>query len=193
MEISERDKRALKLGGLGLGIIAAYFLVVEPLISSYDGLVADHKVLAAKVKRVIYENRKTKYLIERIAECEEKSGELLPPKPYSEQITTVGDKITTAAQKTGVEMKNSTRTAAKPWPDDPTLEMALIHVDAQAGWENVFKFIGELYRIPGVLSVEQMNLSSGPKKGGKITLTLTVSVLVQASPEGKQGRQQWAG
>ena len=86
-------------------------------------------------------------------------------------------------------MKNSNWTGAKAWPENPSLEIASINIDAEAGWENVFKFVAALYRIPGVLSVERMDLPGKSKKGGKLTLRLTVSVLIKAAP---RDEDRWA-
>ena len=200
MEISRRDRRALLLGGVGLGLIAMYFLAIEPLASAYAKLVADHDRLAAKVARRIHDNRKAEYYAGRLKEYEQTAGELSGPKPYDEQITAVGEQIIAAAQKSGVQLRGATPTAAVPWGNDPTLEMALFHIDGEVrwenlmtagrGWENVFKFIANLYRIPGVLSVERLDLSgerkkgspNDPSQGGKIALRLAVSVLVEATP-----------
>jgi hypothetical protein len=207
MALNERDRRAVTLGAVALAIIAAYFLVIEPLANAYDGLVAEHDRLAARVARAIQDNRKAEYYTKRIADYEQSSGELTPPPPYDEQITTVGGQIIAAAQKSGVQLKGFTPTAATIWAEDPALALASFHVDvevqwpqpkrAAASWENVFKLIANLYRIPGVLSVERLDLSSpaskggaggpggrrGPGKGGKIVVRLTISVLVKASAE----------
>ncbi len=196
MALSERDRKALVSGGVALGAIGLYVLLIEPLARAYADLVADHERLASKVARSVHVNRKAAYFAEQLAEYEQIAGELSPPKPYDEQITTIGEQIIAAAQKSGVQLRGSTPTAPVPWAEDPTLEMALFRIDAQAGWENVFKFIASVCRIPGVLSVEQLDLSGGPKKGGskgpkargparpggngKITMRLTVSVLAAA-------------
>jgi type II secretory pathway component PulM len=204
MALSARDRRAAILGSVGLGLIGLYLLAIEPLAKAYEDLVSDHERLAAKVARTIRDNRKAEYFAERLADYEQTAGELSPPRPYDEQITTVGEQITAAAQQSGIQLQGFTPTSAVPWGEDPALELALFHIDAQtswqqvtraaASWENVFKFIASLYRIPGVLSIERLDLSSvaskggpseggpdGPGKGGKITLRLTVSVLVKAA------------
>jgi hypothetical protein len=75
---------------------------------------------------------------------------------------------------------------------------------AEAGWENVFKFIAALYRIPGLLSVEQMDLTvaagapgggppgmppgmgGAPGQPGRLGTRLTASVLVAANPRSEE-------
>jgi hypothetical protein len=213
--LSTRDRRALILGGVGLGVIALYLLVIEPLADAYGELVGDHERLAARVARTIHDNRKAAYYAERLADYEQSAGELLPARPYDEQITAVGEQITAAAQQSGIQLQGFTPTSAVPWGQDPALALALFHIDAEtswpqlkraaSSWENVFKFVAALYRIPGVLSVERLDLSSetsrraggppgrggpgGPSQGGKITLRLAVSVLVEATP---QSEAMWA-
>lgn len=196
MALSEKDRRALVWGGLALGLIAAYFLAIEPLANAYDRLVTDHDRFAAQVARVMLANRKTEYFAERITEYEQTSGALSPPKPYDEQVTTVGERIVMAAQQSGIQLQGFAPAAATPWADDSAMEMALFHIDAETKWpnvmksdtkwENVFKFIAGLYRIPGVLSVERLDLSSVQQKkgsGGRLTVRLTLSVLAAASPK----------
>ena len=189
MAISQRDRRALVLGGGALAVIVVYLSIIDPLIGGYEALRSEHKVHAAKVARIMIDNGKAKYLGEEVGEWERKAGPLGPPRPYSQQITAIGERIVAAAQKSGVQLKNSSWTVARPWGDDPALETATVNLDAEAGWENAFKFIAEVYRIEGVLSVEQMDLAGDPKKGGNLTLRLAVSVFVQA---GAKGQGQWS-
>lgn len=180
MEISKRDCRALMiLCGIGLAV-AAYIVVVEPVMDWYDGLVSQHQVLTSKVYTIVTNNQKADYLTELVEQWEKKVGELSPPKNYSEQITAVSADIVAASQTSKIKLNNSSWTAPKAWPHDPRLEMTMLHLDGEGTWENIFKFLAEVYRVPGVLSVEQMNLSSRDKSGKKIALRLAVSVWVQA-------------
>jgi len=187
-KLSEKDRRALILGVITLGVIAVYFFGIEPLWTRYDELTSRHETHAAKIARIIVNERKAKYYAVQVAEREEKVGELLPPKLYSEQINSVSEKVVTAAQKSGIKLKGLSYPAPIAWPDDPALKQASILIDAEVDWENVFKFVAALYRLEGVLSVEQMELSSG-KKGGKLTAKMKVSVLVKA-PE--QSENPWS-
>jgi hypothetical protein len=57
-------------------------------------------------------------------------------------------------------------------------------LEADADFEPVFKFIDALYRIDGVLSVENLDLTGDPKKGGKVHVRLTISVLVKSRQTG---------
>ncbi len=177
MEITQRDRRALVYGGLGLGIIFLYLFVVEPLLDRYDKLVLEHKTLSAKLAHSMRDSKKVKYLSEYVKSEEERTGTISNLRPYSEQITAMSEKIMTAGQ-CGVRIKNSSWVAPRLWPEDPKLEMAQIQIDAEGDWEAVCRFLAALYKTDGVFSVEQMDLSG---KGGRITLKLTVSVLVQAT------------
>ena len=112
-----------------------------------------------------------------------------PTKRYSEQITTVGEQIVAAAQKNGVQLKGTTPSAVRAWPPDPTLQLAPVLIEADADFEPVFKFIDALYRIDGVLSVESLDLTGDPKKGGKLKMRLTISVLVKSQ---QTGGARWA-
>jgi len=188
MAITERDRRALILGGAAVGVIAVYFAGIEPLWEKYDRLVSKHQANATTMVRVLVNERKADYYAEQVSELEEKVGELSPPRPYSEQITAVSEKVVTAAQQSGIKLQGSSPTGPLAWPDDPELQQASIIIDAEADWEKVFKFVAALYRLEGILSVEQMELTGKPK-GGRLTLKLTVSVLVEA-PE--QSDHRWA-
>jgi len=180
MAMSERDRRALMLGGTALGVLAVYFLGIEPLWGWCDDLAGAHQTRAARVARILADERKADYYAQRVAEFEEEVGGLSPPARYSEQITASSEKVVTAAKESGIELQNATPAAAVAWPGEPGFQQASIIVDGQGGWENVFKFIAALYRLDGILSVEQMELTSDPKKGGKMTVKLKVSVLVKA-------------
>jgi type II secretion system (T2SS) protein M len=188
MEISQRDRRAIILGGIGLGVVVLYLLIIEPTMNYYDNLVDEHTVLAAKVARVMRDKQKQPYMKEHLKECEDRYGSQSEPQSYSQQITMVSERLMIAS-RCGVKLKNSHWAAAKPWADDPTLELAQIQLDTEGNWASVGKFLGELYRLDGVLGIEQMDMSGDPKKGGKITLRLTVSVLVKSD---QQNRNPWA-
>jgi len=187
MNISERDKRALTFGGVAVGAIAAYLIAISPLLNRYDAMVSEHDKAAAKIARILGEERKAAYQAQQIAEWERKASELTDPKPYSEQITAVSHKLVGAYQANGMQVKNSNWTQPTPWPDDRSLSLATIHIDAEADWENVFKFIAAVYRIEGVMSVERMELTGDPKKPGPLTVKLAVSVLVRS-----EGDNRWA-
>jgi type II secretory pathway component PulM len=184
MALSERDRRAVLMGGVGLGLVVLYLLVIEPLASGYAGMVAEHGRLAGQVARAVYSQKKNAYLARQVAEYEEKNGSLTAPKPFGEQISVVGEQIVAAAQARGVQLKGTTPAAGTAWQDDPTLEMAVVRIEAEAEWEKTFEFIAALYRVSGVLSVEQLEMTSDPKKGGKITLRLAVSVLASKTTTG---------
>ena len=179
MTLNERDRKALTMGVIGVAVIASYMLAVEPLAKGYTSLQDDHDMLTAKVSRAMQDARKVEHYTERLAEYEKTVGELSPPRPYDEQISAIGERIITAAQQGGVQLQGFTPTAGAVWAEDPTLQTVAFRIDAEADWGNVFKFISSLYRIPGILSVERLDLSSDPKKGGKIRIRLTISALAK--------------
>lgn len=184
MALSERDRRAVLMGGIGLGLVLLYLFVIDPLASGYAKLVAEHERLAARVARAVYSQKKNAYLAKQVAQYEENTGSLAAPKPYGEQVSAVGEQIVAAAQANGVQLKGTTPAAGIAWPDDATLEMAIVRIDGEAEWEKTFQFIAALYQVNGVLSVEQLEMTSDPKKGGKITLRLSISVLASKTANG---------
>jgi hypothetical protein len=180
MEMSRRDRRALILGAGALAVLGLYMYVVEPLWNRYDTLVARHEANASRVARILVNERKAAHYAKQVADLEEKTGPLSLPKPYSEQVTAISGKIVGAAQESGVQLKGSSPTSPVAWPEESSLRMATVVIEANAGWESVFKFVAALYRIEGVLSVEQVELTG---KGGDFALKLTVSFLAQASQQ----------
>ncbi len=190
MAISARDRRALIVGGAAIALIAVYVKIVEPAWTRYDRMVSDHATASLRLAQGVYDRQKQAHQREQVREWEEKSGPLGAPKPYAEGITAIGSQIVAAGQSGGVELQGTTPGAGTPWVDDPQLQQSIIQIEGKADWENVFKFIAALYRIEGVLSVEQMDLSvSDPKKPGKLNLRLNVSVLLQGE---KGGGVKWA-
>jgi hypothetical protein len=183
MALNERDRRAVLLGGAILGLIVLYLLVLEPVTSAYSRMVRQHEDLVSRVDRAAFLQKKNARVAEQIAQYEQKIGPLLPAKAYGEQMTAVCEQIVAAAGPAQTSIKGATPVAAIAWAEDPSLEMALVRIDAEADWEKTFEFIGGLYRIPGLLSVEQMELTGDPKKGGRISLRLNVSVLAKAAKQ----------
>lgn len=185
MEMTARDQRAIILGGAALGLLALYAGVIEPSAKAHDVMMRSHAAAAQQLAGKRREQQKQAYEVEQIKQWEAKAGTLAAPKPHSETITRVGSEIIGAAQSSGVELQSATPGQPTLWPEDASLEQCLVSIEAKADWENAFKFVAALYRIDGVLSVEQMELSSGDKKGGgKLTLRLSVSLLFQARPAG---------
>ncbi len=183
MALNERDRRAVLLGGAALGLIVVYLLVLEPAASAYSRMVSEHDDLVSRVDRAVYLQKKNAHVAGQVAEYEEKIGPLLPAKAYGEQMTAVCEQIVAAAGPAQASIKGATPVAAIAWAEDPSLAMAMVRIDAEADWEKIFEFVAGLYRIPGVLSVEQMELTGNPKKGGKISLRLNVSVLAKAAKQ----------
>ena len=192
MSMSQRDRRAIKLGVAGAAVLGLYFGVVEPLEGRYDRLVERHQTSAEKIARNIEEKQRLAAKEAEVKTWEEKAGTLVVEKTYSEQMTAVGSRIMTAAGENQVQIQGVIPTAATPWVDapgsagaGPKLEQASFNIDAQGPWENVFKFLAAVYRIEGVLSVEQLDLNSDAK-GGPLKVRLVVSVLMRASAEGRR-------
>ncbi len=182
MEINKRDKRAIWLGGTGVCVILAYFVALEPIIATYNQMIENHGRLSAKLARIYRDNKAEPVMKKYILESEEIVGPLSAPELYSRQITTVSNNIMTAGQ-CGVQIKNTNWITPRAWPDDPKLEMAMVQIDCEGMWENICKFIAALYRTEGVFSIEQMDMTGDKKRGGMITMKLTVSVLVRAEAE----------
>ncbi len=178
MVISERDRRAILLGVSALGLIAVYLLAIAPAVRGYRDLVDRHDRAESLVDRRIEKERKARVLAIRVKEWEAKAGEFEPARPYSEQISAVGERIVAAAQESGVNLQGTTPGTATPWPDDVRAAYTPVQIEAQAGWENVFKFVAALYRIPGVISVEQMDLNGEGKGSENLKVRLSISVLV---------------
>ena len=184
MALSERDRRALIVGGAALLVLALYFGVVEPVGGGYQHMVKDHDSTAARLARVLSDRQRRVYRLEQVRDWEAKTGPLGAPKPHDQAISTVGSAIVAAAQSNNIELQGATPGAATPWGPDPQLLQSIVQIDAKSEWENVFKFIAALYKIDGVLSVEQMDLSGDPKNPGKLSLKLGVSVLLQGDAAG---------
>lgn len=201
MALSTRDRRALVAGAVGLAVLGVHFLGIEPAARAYGRLSDEHDRLAAQLARTRQNQAKAAYYRQRIADCEKDAGELRAPRPAAEQITAVAAALMTAAQQSGVQLRTVTPAAPSPWGDDPALVVALLQIDAEVAWPkadlapqawgNIFKFVRQAYRIPGVLSVERCDLGSelppgppnNPNVGGKINVRLTLSVLTAAVRE----------
>ena len=184
MAISEKDRRALTLGGVALGVIILYFVVIEPLAVGYQSMVSNHATLSAKVDRLVRERHQAESLAAEIHDWEQKAGPLSSPRPYSEQVNRVGEQIIAAAKASGLQFQDAVPGTPVPWIANARLEQVMIQIDAEAEWEPIFRFIAAVYRIDGVLSVEQLDLTGDQKQGGKLKVRLGLSVLAEAAPAG---------
>ena len=87
MTLNEKDRRALILGGITLGVIAAYFLVIEPAVQGYDALANEHSALSVRTARIQSENDEAAHYTRELAAWEQQAEPLSPPKPYDEPVT----------------------------------------------------------------------------------------------------------
>jgi hypothetical protein len=198
MNVSERDRRAIGVGTFAVVGLGVYFLVIEPLAVRYSAMVRAHRNAAIDIKHNGLESQELSVREGQVKAWEEKAGTLVPERLYGEQMTAVGSNIIAAAGESQIQLQGaapatptpwvdtSARSMAAPGPGEPPLAQAVINIDAQGGWENAFKFMAALYRIDGVLSVEQLEITGDPKQGDKLKLRLAVSVLMKASAEGKR-------
>ncbi|HEX2922532.1 MAG TPA: hypothetical protein VHS28_00710, partial [Chloroflexota bacterium] len=69
MALSQRDRRAILVGGVGLCLVLLYLFVIEPAALAYADLVAEHERLAGKVARAIYTQKKNAYLAPICRSC----------------------------------------------------------------------------------------------------------------------------
>ncbi len=191
MKLSERDRRAVLLGAAGLGLLVAYLYGVEPGLDWYEHLRADHERASGQLAKQAYEAQERVFLAGQVARWEQGSGVIERPRPYSEEVTRLGARIVAAAQESGVELKGSSSTPPVPFMDDAALDMVTLLVDFNCQWEQFFKFVDAMYKTPGVLSVEQASINGDPKKGGKLDVKLTVSVLVKAGQRQGAGGATW--
>ena len=189
MTMSERDRRALILGGVGLGAVALYLLAIEPALLRYNQLVVDHRRNSAQTNKINLENKQAKYYADRITEWEEQVCELSEPKSLSVQVTKLREQIISAAKSSGAKLKGSTSVTETTWDADQRLRKILMRLEAEAGWEDAFKFVDALYKIENVISVEELDLKGDEKSGGRLTVTLTLSVLAKPDSE---AQKTWA-
>lgn len=191
MNLTPRDRRALAYGGGALLAIAIYFGVIENVAEWYGDIRTEHRRAAEKIHHAVNASRQLSEFESSIESWQHKAGVLVTTRPYSEQITAIGSRIVAVAGESGVQLQGATPTVPTPWTDGTgfasaggasadAMEHALINIDAQAEWENIFKFIAALYHVEGVLSVEQMDLS-GEAKAGPLKMRLSVSILMKAS------------
>ena len=124
MALSERDRRALIMGAAVLVLLAVYIKGIRPLSAWHDGLVTVHAADAHSVDRILADQDKAARWKKQIEKREPEVGELMPPAVYSEQITRLTEQILAAAGKSGVELKESTPSAATSWPEDPALQQS---------------------------------------------------------------------
>src|SRR4029078_94748 len=139
-----------------------------------------HDLAASNLAHRLAQRQKRVYQSQQVIAWEQKWNKLSSPKPYNEGVTTGGSEIVAASQSSGAQLQGATPGAPSPWPDDPQLQQSIFQIEAKANWENVFKFIAALYRIDGVVSVENLDLTGGDAKSqGMMNLRLSVSVLLQ--------------
>ena len=136
-----------------MAALGAYFLAVEPLASRYSALVERHHQAAACIAANVRESRRLAAIEEEVKSCEDRAGSLVPERTYGERMTTVASRITGAAGESQVQIQSTTSATPTPWTDQapgaeapppptgPSSEQALINIEGQGEWENVFKFV----------------------------------------------------
>ena len=167
-QLSQRDRRALKIAVLAVGAILIFSLVLSPWLDHWGQVRAQLKDEKAKVAKLESAHRQAAVALVPVLE---------PPQSSYRQRLIFERKISEQLKKAGIGVKKSLQYSGKG-KKDTTLNCTVLQLTCQgtAKFDQVLTLLAGLNENPYLLGVEQLDLQCGPEnKRQELTLSLTLA------------------
>jgi len=182
--LTDKDKRALVMGAVGLAVIIAWFGIVEPVGSALVSGRRRSGTGLANLRRL--DNRTSRYGA-RMKELRELMARAnLADEPVEEplQSNRVTDAILKAAKASKIKVKSARSNAPEPLDDFEAYQAVRINVSLDGTFGTLAGFLAKLETTPGVVGVIDIRIA-GQSKPGQVTTTLAVMTLAKP-PKGEE-------
>ncbi len=172
--LSERDKRAVKLGGIGMVMIIAY-VVVGPWFSNWQVTRQSLARERAKFEGIVSSGKvsaKQAGLITRVPVFEMPQGE-------EPQRTAFRDAFNTQLKKAGVKIKSLKSLPVKRTAIAGGYKKLMLQCRGQCGFSQVLNLLADLNSNPYFVGVEDIEMKVDSRNRNSMEVTLTVSTFVK--------------
>ena len=170
--LTEREKKTLRLGGIGIGIYLVVFGGMQAL-KFFDQKRVEYKRLlteAQGLKREIQLYQDKAAAVKKLMD-----GFQLDPARLS-RTTTVAE-ASAAIQKTAMGSGVAIASLRESAPRPSSKELATIQMEASGPVPAITGLLGRLKTVGFPLIVETMQVSSDPMRPGMIKMNLTIVIL----------------
>ncbi len=177
--LSQRDKRTLKLGAAGIVIVLAYFLVISPWFADWRGAGSELKTRRDKLKTIIGDG-------DRVSEVKQAGlFSIVPvfemPKGQKEQLRLFRGKVNEQLKKAGIKvtslkLKPVRKNRAKKGAGYSTLAL---ECRGKCKFDQILDLIAALQENPYFVGIEQLDLKINSKERKEMDLVLVVSSFVK--------------
>jgi hypothetical protein len=169
-KLSQRDKRALKLGALSIAAILVFVFATAWL--EHWTQVRESLVVARADLRIISPNKAKQEGLLTIVPVFEM------PERQEEQKFLFRDKFNEQLKKAGIKSGPVQFSAGKSARQDG-YTLVLLKFSAKCKFDQVLDLLAELKNNPYLVGIEQLNIKCDPKKRQEVELDLTLSTFAK--------------
>lgn len=165
-KLSQRDKRALKLGGV-IAAAIVLFALGSTWLDNWAAVRTSLKKAKADLKIINPDNAKLQALLSVVPKFE-------IPQTEETQKLLFRDKFNEQLKKAGIKAEPLQALAPVRSPN-PGCKLLRLKCKAKCTFEQMLNLLADLNDNPYLVGVEEFNIKCDPKKRQEIVLNLTVS------------------
>ena len=179
MTLSTRDRRALILGVLGLGILLAGYYVLMPWLDSWGSA-------RAQISEARSELADVQMRVQRILGLRRRLAKTYGPAvnmPLEEDVQTAQLNLSEAVRETfagaGFKPTEYRRQRPRALSGVPGVQIVSLEVPGQCNLSQLTKSLAGLSKAKTFVFVERFSIANDEKKPGKLTVTITLATLAR--------------
>ncbi|MBN2210085.1 MAG: type II secretion system protein M [Sedimentisphaerales bacterium] len=179
LKLNKRDRRALIVGGICVGLMLVYVLLIGPWLKRWSQVRADLSVLENRINQLAGQNDAGKAQQRILAE---KTPVLALPNNSEDQRLIFKKAMIQQARQSGLALSNI-KYAAEKKATDADYSLLLLEGRINGPTEMILKYLADLYRNEHVCAIENLELITQENERDKQQFSLTVSTVIkQAKP-----------
>ena len=175
--LNTRDRRAIILGGVSVGIILVYLFLALPLMEDWSQVRTELKMYRGQIESVSGQTAGAKAKIVGLSQTvpfmdspvkEDQQRKLFWDKTY-DQLKSAGIKLDSGPAYIG-------STTTKQAGQQRTLRLKFA---GSCKYEQWVKFLGQLNENPYLVSIEEFSVKANEKKPEMVTIEMTIGTFVK--------------
>jgi len=177
MQMTERDKRTIKIGAAAATAIIITFTVILPWFEDWKQIRIELRKQKEMLKPLMEGDRHSaKY--EGILSCVPVFAE---PAEMDKQKTLFRESINKILKQTGIAYTSIRVLPSVGKADSSGCQRLFVQCKARGNYRQLVDFLSKLYSNPYYVAVEELNIKANPQKRGLLDLQITISTYVKGS------------